>query len=111
MPADLFNERTVERLSRKVKIAKRQKDSAELWLNMLDEGILDEEKPNYPRFRTYILERILGYSLEDLVYEKDVEFSYKDESGERIICFEVREIRSRTCLQSNSVPRKSMRRL
>jgi len=92
MPADLFNERTVERLSKskKIKISKTQKDNALRWVMMLDAGILDEEKPNYPNFRTYLLEGILGYSLEDLVFEKSVEFGYKNRVGESVVCFEVK---------------------
>jgi hypothetical protein len=90
MPSDLFDEKTVEELSATVKVSKKQKDNASLWINLLNTGVLDEEETNYLKFKDYILQGILGYAVEDLVFEKGVEFAYKNKNGENVLCFEVK---------------------
>ena len=60
MPADLFNVRTVERLSRKVKVTNKQKNAAKLWLMNLDAGKLTAERHNYIKFANGVLRNIQG---------------------------------------------------
>lgn len=54
------------------------------WIKKLDGDELENEKGNYINFFTIILERLLGYELEDIGYEEDineegrpVEFTFK----------------------------------
>ena len=93
MPADLFNLRTVERLSRKVKVTNKQKNAAKLWLMNLDAGKLTAERHNYIKFANGVLRDILGYperEIEESFEKGGVEFLFTNEEEQKVVCFELK---------------------
>jgi len=87
---DLFNPKTVNRLCQDVILTDDQKKSAKEWLELLDQGKL-KEKSNNLRFANIILDKILGYPINDIVYEKNnVEFQIQNSNGKNILCFETK---------------------
>ena len=91
-PSSLFNPRTVARMSSSVKLSPKQLYNAREWVKLLESGALDEEKKNYFRFATLILQGILGYSIgEELDFESgNVEFSFRGASTRGGVCIEVK---------------------
>jgi hypothetical protein len=86
--AELFNSKTVKRLCKDILISPTQEKAANDWLSKLDNDELKDEKSNYPDFMRIMLQDILGYSMEDIAYEKNnVEFQYP-KNGERVLCIE-----------------------
>lgn len=62
------------------------------WIQKLDNNELENEKENYINFFTIILERLLGYQLEDIGYEQDindegrpVEFTFKKGNKDYVV--------------------------
>ena len=93
MPADLFNVRTVERLSRKVEVSNKQKNAAKLWLMNLDAGKLTAERHNYIKFANVVLRDILGYperEIEESFEKGGVEFLFTNEEEHKVVCFELK---------------------
>lgn len=92
MKSELFNEKTIKRLCSNVKITQKQKKSTNDWINLLEIGALEKERPNYFKFALILLRDILGYSIrEDLDYEKaNIEFTFKDKTGKTVLCIEVK---------------------
>ena len=93
MPADLFNVRTVGRLSRKVKVSNKQKNAAKLWLMNLDAGKLTAERHNYIKFANGVLRDILGYperEIEEAFEKGGVEFLFTNEEEQKVVCFELK---------------------
>jgi len=92
MDTELFNEKTIKRLSSDVKITQKQRKNADEWIRLLESGSLSKERANYFKFALYVLKDILGYSIrEDLDYEKsNIEFTFKDSIGKTILCIEVK---------------------
>ena len=95
MPADLFNEKTVERLSKKVKPSKEQQVIAHFWQDEYDQDNLEHEKQTYPLFVAKILGGILGYPIEKVPQEKyGADFSYEGQEKEKLVLFEVKGSKS-----------------
>ena len=90
MKDDLVSPRTLERLCREVTPTEEQRAAADEWLALLGAGKLAEERTNHPRFSRIVLEGMLGYSADDILYEKgNVEFQYAPK-GRTLACFEVK---------------------
>ncbi|MCK4808170.1 MAG: N-6 DNA methylase [Candidatus Aenigmarchaeota archaeon] len=84
---ELFNKKTIEKLTNKEPITTKQKKAAEEWLELLSNGEL-KEKQNYLRFNRIILTELLDYP--DMAHEEDnVEFSYNS-NGKSILKIEVK---------------------
>ena len=80
----------MERLCQDVELSQEQKNAAKKWLQLLEDNQLQEEKPNYPKFMRIILQDVLGYSIEEIDFEKDnVEFQF-GRDGKNLLCFEVK---------------------
>lgn len=87
----LFNPKTIGRLCSGVKIAPAQRKAAFEWLNLLKSNKLEEEKTNYPIFMKIILEQLLSYPIEELVYEKgDIEFQFSNSAGKKLLGIEAK---------------------
>lgn len=89
---ELFNARTIARLSRGTKVTAKQEYNAREWLQLLQSGALDKEKRNYFKFAIVVLQNILGYSIKDeLEFEEgNVEFSFRYPSNQGGVCIEVK---------------------
>lgn len=87
---DLFNPKTIKQLCSSVEILSAQKKAANEWLKLLESGQLVKEKQNYFKFSLIILKDLLGYPVkEEMGYEEgNVEFTFADQKGKKIICFE-----------------------
>lgn len=75
--------------------SREQRDAADRWLTLLESGALADERENYLRFAKTVLVDILGYPLDDLLFEKDrVEFQYRGTASgaaaDPVVCFEVK---------------------
>ncbi len=92
MKKELFNLKTVERLSSKIKINNKQKVAAKSWLYLLEQGKLKKEKLNYIKFVEYILKDLLGYDVrKDMDFEAgNIEFSFKNNQGKTILGIEAK---------------------
>ena len=89
--AELFNPRTIQRLTSKIKVSPKQKESADLWLKLLDEGKLKDETVNYFRFGEIVLKDMLGYDITDMDFEDgNIEFSFKNKYGYRVLGIEAK---------------------
>ncbi|MCH7850280.1 MAG: hypothetical protein IH845_01405, partial [Nanoarchaeota archaeon] len=87
----LFNKATVSRLVSNIIITQKQKRASNKWLDYLNRGLLENEKQAYIDFANIILRDLLGYdiSLEGLKHEEgNMEFSFKDFSGNYLVVFE-----------------------
>ena len=87
----LFSPRTVKGLCAGAEPSRRQRDAAENWLALLGAGELAGEQKNYLKFAKIVLSDMLGYPIDDLLFEKDrVEFQYRGNGdGGAGVCFEV----------------------
>ena len=88
----LFSPRTVKGLCAGVEPSQRQRDAAENWMALLGAGELAGEQKNYLKFAKIVLADMLGYPIDDLLFEKDrVEFQYRGNGdGGTGVCFEVK---------------------
>lgn len=87
----LFNAKTLQRYASSVSISSEQKNAAKEWLELLHSGKLADEKSNYLRFASIVLEKILGYPILQTQYETgNVEFLFSDSTGKMIACFEAK---------------------
>ena len=67
-----------------------QKQSSKEWLKLLDSDKL-KEKSNNLRFANIVLDKILGYPINDIIYENNnVEFQIQNADGKNILCFETK---------------------
>ncbi len=96
MSDDLFSPATLENMCADVKITRDQHDAASEWLTLLKEDRLQKEVSNYPIFMSCILDRLLGYKVDDIKYESDnVEFQFYDSQRRPLGCFEVKGTQTR----------------
>ena len=87
----LFNPKTIRKLCKNVRVTDAQRSAAHEWLELLNQGKLDEEKSNYPIFMKVVLEQILGYPIEKLRYEKgDIEFQFGNSGGKNVVGIEAK---------------------
>ncbi len=87
----LFNKKAIKELVNDVQISDKQKESSKKWLDLLDKNKLENEKSNYPKFMSIVLDNILGYPIEEIDFEKNnVEFSFSNKDRKKILCFEVK---------------------
>ena len=88
----LFSPRTVKGLCAGAKPNRQQREAAEQWLALLETGELASEQKNYLKFANIVLSDILGYPINDLVFEDKVEFQYRGDNGDggTGVCFEVK---------------------
>ncbi len=88
MENSLFNEKTIKRLVENIKPNNKQKESAQLWLDLMEKNELVKEKEGYLKFYDIILKELLGY--DNIKHEKEgVEFSYEKE-GKSIVRIEAK---------------------
>src|SRR5579859_2817875 len=87
--SDLFNSRTIARMSSGVRVTLKQKYKAHEWIRLLESDALGDEKKNYIRFANMVLQDILGYSDPDFEVGR-VEFSFRNPSGDGGVCVEVK---------------------
>lgn len=79
-------------MSASIKLTPKQVFNAKMWVGLLSSGALEDEKKNYFKFATMVLQDILGYSIsEEMNFEMgNVEFSFRDSSGKGGVCIEVK---------------------
>ncbi len=92
---NIFNQKKmdefIKKYSDKLVINEPNKEPVMDWINRLNENSLVQEKQNYFNFRDIILNRILGYELEDIEFEhahddgRPVEFTLMKEKKEYAI--------------------------
>ena len=91
MDNDLFNPKTIKRLCDDVKLSSKQEHAAKEWLRLLDASELEDERKNYLKFATIVLDRMLGYPITEIDFETDhVEFQFRDVDGRNMLCFEAK---------------------
>jgi len=91
MKSDLFGEKTIRDFISSINLTLKQKTSANAWIELLEKGELEEEVANYPRFMIHILQNILGYNITSFNHEEgNMEFAFKNDSGEFLVCFEAK---------------------
>ena len=89
--SDLFNRKTIDRLCQGIVLTDVQEKAANEWLEKLDQGRILKEKSNNLKFASTILDKILGYSVNDLVYEENnVEFQFQNANGKNVMCIETK---------------------
>lgn len=87
---ELFSTKTIKRLCEDVTITKQQRDASSKWLQLLNEGRLQDEEKNYPKFMKLVLSGVLGYDIEDIRFEEShVDFSWGPDNGS-ILCIEAK---------------------
>lgn len=90
----LFSPRTVKGMCASARPNRRQRDAAGQWLALLGAGELSGEQKNYLKFAKIVLSDMLGYPIDDLVFEDRVEFQYRGNGGGggggAGVCFEVK---------------------
>ena len=93
---NLFNEKKMEEFidlyDNELIINSPEKDPVCDWIRKLNNNELEDEKKNYGNFLIIILERLLGYEIEDIAYENDpgsegrpVEFTFKKGDKEYVV--------------------------
>ena len=93
---NLFNEKKMEEFidlyDNELIINSPEKDPVCDWIQKLNNNELEDEKKNYGNFLIIILERLLGYEIEDIAYENDpgsegrpVEFTFKKGDKEYVV--------------------------
>lgn len=106
MRADLFNEKTINKNITKIEPNSKQITASKKWIELLQEDELQEEVSNYPKFMIYILKDLLGYDITDFKHEeKNMEFPFKDKSGNFLVCFEAKGTKTKDlwALQGRSI--------
>ena len=93
---NLFNEKKMEEFielyDSNLVINSPNEDPVCDWIRKLNNNELEDEKKNYANFLVIILERLLGYKIEDIAYETDpgsegrpVEFTFKKGEKEYVV--------------------------
>lgn len=93
---NIFNQKKMKefmnKYSDKLAVNQLDMDPVNDWINRLNNNTLEKEKENYLNFKDIILERLLGYKLEDLKFEhnpgsegRPVEFTLKQKDKEYVI--------------------------
>lgn len=82
----------IEKYDDKLIINQPETNPVSDWVDKLNQNQLEKEKQNYINFKDIILERLLGYELEDLEFEHDpgnegrpVEFTLKQKDKEYVV--------------------------
>jgi len=106
MRTDLFNEKTISKNIVRIESTSKQITASKKWIELLENGELQEEVSNYPKFMIYILKDLLGYDITDFKHEeKNMEFPFKDKSGNFLVCFEAKGTKTKDlwALQGRSI--------
>src|SRR3989344_4139516 len=106
MKSNLFNDKTIHKNIQKIEPTSKQKIVSKKWIELLEEEQLQEEVSNYPKFMIYILRDLLGYDIMDFKHEeKNMEFPFKDKSGNFLVCFEAKGTKTKDlwALQGRSI--------
>jgi len=91
MKTNLFNEKTIQKNIEKIEPTAKQKSASKKWIELLEKNDLQEEVANYPRFTALILNELLGFDTLNFKHEeKNMEFPFKDKSGNFLVCFEAK---------------------
>lgn len=99
--SDLFNEKTLKRLSNNLEISLKQKNAGKEWLELLEGDQLGKEKENYLKFNRIIITQLLGYP--DLSHEvENVEFSYSKEN-KSLLKIEVKGTETKDLFQNQAI--------
>ena len=106
----LFNIKTITKKCKNIDLSDKQKKSAVTWLNMINEGKLEDEESNYLNFYQIILHDILGYNSRDIKYEKNnVEFQIIDSDGKIVLCCEMKGTRIKDLYAVQHYGKKELR--
>ena len=90
---NLYNQKSLKRLCKNIKITQEQKEAAERWLRLLQKKKLLNEKNAYIEFANTILRDLLNYNIniEELKHEENyMEFLFKDSSKSNLVVFEAK---------------------
>ena len=91
MRTNLFNDKTIQKNIVKIEPTSKQKSASKKWIELLEKNELQEEVANYPRFTTLILNELLGFDTLNFKHEeKNMEFPFRDKSGNFLVCFEAK---------------------
>jgi len=89
--ATLYDQKIIEKEFAKIEITTKQRKLANEWVKKIKNKELEKETENYIVFRDTILIGLLGYPMEEIMFEeKDVEFSIKDVKGITHVVFEAK---------------------
>ena len=89
--APIYNQKVIEKQFATIEITTKQRKLANEWVKKIKNKELEKEVKNYIVFRDTILIELLGYPMEEIMFEeKDVEFSVKDVKGITHVVFEAK---------------------
>ena len=106
MRTNLFNDKTIQKNIVKIEPTSKQKSASKKWIELLEKNELQEEVANYPRFTTLILNELLGFDTLNFKHEeKNMEFPFRDKSGNFLVCFEAKGTKTKDlwALQGRSI--------
>jgi len=88
---ELFEKKTIEKWSKKTHVSQEQMEIAHKWIDWLEKGELEDETKNYLKFANNILDKILGFPIDDIKHNEDnEEFQFTDSSGVKILGIEAK---------------------
>jgi len=91
MKTNLFNEKTISKNIIRIEPTSKQITASKKWIELLEKDELQDEVANYPRFTELILNQLLGYDTLNFKHEeKNMEFPFRDKSGNFFVCFEAK---------------------
>jgi len=94
---DLFDKKTIKRLTNGISLSDQQISAAKDWINLLDNDQLKGETNHYIIFADIILNKILGYPLDKIIHnENNVEYQYANSSGKKILCIEAKGTKTKS---------------
>ena len=106
-PDELFDKIKIKKLCSDVEITDEQRNAAKEWLSLLDNGKLESEQQNRPKFEQIILQKILGFSVYDFVPEKyDVDYTISNREYGISICIEVKGTLTKDLFGSQDIENK-----
>lgn len=107
---DLFDKKTIKRLTENIPLSESQINSAAEWIKLLENDQLKGETNQYLIFADKILDKILGYHLDKIIHhENDVEYQYADASGKKILCIEAKGTKTKSVFEFQNRPNKAHR--
>lgn len=89
--SSLFNSKTIQKICSDVELNEKQKTAASEWLQLLEKNQLKDEQSNYPNFQQIILQDLLDYSRNQIIFEKNnMEYQIKNSDDVKIIGIEAK---------------------
>jgi len=104
---ELFDTIKVKKLRSEVIITDKQRNATKEWLRLLSNNELEKEEENYTKFQQIVLQDILGFSLYEIVPQRDnLDFSIIDAKSQRSLGIEAKGNSVKDLFQRQHRPKK-----